>query len=162
MTRKTRTSPPGPTPDVKNGSAGGTVISQERALVLHPFRKADRTTRSVESCLEEAIGLTQAINLDVVCADTVRLQRARAGTLFGPGAVETYRPIIAEEKIAVAVIDFPVTPIQQRNLERAWDCKIVDRTGLILEIFGARAENQGRPPAGRSCASFLSAQPPGP
>ena len=92
--------------------------------------------------MEEAVGLTQAINLEVVCADTIRLQRARPGTLFGAGAVETYRSIIAEANIAVTVIDFPVTPIQQRNLERAWDCKIVDRTGLILEIFGARARTR--------------------
>ena len=127
---------------MKNGSAGDAVNSQERALVLHPYRKADGKTRSVESCLEEAVGLTRAINLDVVCADIVRLQKVRPGTLFGPGAVETYRPIIAEEEIAVAVIDFPVSPIQQRNLERAWDCKVVDRTGLILEIFGARARTR--------------------
>ena len=92
--------------------------------------------------MEEAVGLTQAINLEVVCADTIRLQRERPGTLFGAGAVETYRSIIAEANIAVTVIDFPVTPIQQRNLERAWDCKIVDRTGLILEIFGARARTR--------------------
>lgn len=127
---------------MKNGSAGGAVKSLERALVLHPFKKADGTTRSVESCLEEAVGLTQAINLDVVCADNVLLQRARPATLFGAGTVDAYRPIIAEEKIAVAVIDFPVTPIQQRNLERAWDCKVVDRTGLILEIFGERARTR--------------------
>jgi len=142
MTRRTRTSPPGPTPDVKNGSAGDGIISQERALVLHPYKKAYGTTKSADACLEEAVDLTQAINLEVVCADTIRLQRARPGTLFGEGAVETYRSIIAEENIAVAVIDFPVTPIQQRNLERAWDCKIVDRTGLILEIFGARARTR--------------------
>jgi GTP-binding protein HflX len=127
---------------VKNGSAGSEIDFQERALVLHPYKRTGGTTRNVEACLEEAIGLTQAINLDVVCADTIRLQRARPGTLFGPGAVETYKPIIAEENIAVAVIDFPVTPIQQRNLEKAWDCKVVDRTGLILEIFGARARTK--------------------
>jgi len=131
-----------PTPDVKNGSAAGTVDSQERALVLHPYRRADRPGRNVESYLEEAIGLTQAINLNVVFSETVRLQRARPGTLLGPGAVDNYKPIIAEEEIAVAVIDFPVTPIQQRNLEQAWNCKVVDRTGLILEIFGARARTR--------------------
>jgi len=127
---------------VKNGSAGGAINSLQRALVLHPYGKADGTARSAESCLEEAVGLTQAINLDVVRAEIVRLQRARPGTLFGLGVVETYRPIIAEEEIAVVVIDFPVTPVQQRNLERAWDCKIVDRTGLILEIFGDRARTR--------------------
>lgn len=127
---------------MKNGSAGGDVHYQDRALVLHPFKKGDGTTRSADACLEEAVGLTQAINLAVVCADVVRLQRARPATLFGPGIVETYRPIVAEAHIAVAVIDFPVTPIQQRNLERAWDCKVLDRTGLILEIFGARARTR--------------------
>jgi len=127
---------------VKNGSAGAAAPFQERALVLHPYRKADGTTRSIESCLEEAVGLTQAINLDVVCAESVRLPRPRPGTLFGSGTVDTYRPIIASEEIAVAVIDFPVTPIQQRNLERAWNCKVVDRTGLILEIFGSRARTR--------------------
>lgn len=142
MTRRTRTIPPGPTPDVKNGSAGDGKFSQERALVLYPYKKAHGTTRSTDACLEEAVGLTQAINLEVVCADTIRLQRARPGTLFGAGAVETYRSIIAEENIVVTVIDFPVTPIQQRNLERAWDCKVVDRTGLILEIFGTRARTR--------------------
>jgi len=142
MTRRTRTIPRGPTPDVKNGSAGDGKFSQERALVLYPYKKAHGTTRSTDACLEEAVGLTQAINLEVVCADTIRLQRARPGTLFGAGAVETYRSIIAEENIVVTVIDFPVTPIQQRNLERAWDCKVVDRTGLILEIFGARARTR--------------------
>ena len=127
---------------MKNGSAGGALNSLERALVLHPYGNANGSTRSAGACLEEAVGLTRAINLDVVCADVVRLTKPRPGSLFGPGAVEAYRPIIAEEEIAVAVIDFPVTPIQQRNLERAWDCKVLDRTGLILEIFGARARTR--------------------
>ena len=127
---------------MNNGSAGGAVNSQERALVLHPFKRGEGMARDAEACLEEAVGLTQAINLNVVCADVVRLQKARPGTLFGPGTVETYKPLIAEDKIGVVVIDFPVTPIQQRNLETAWNCKVVDRTGLILEIFGARARTR--------------------
>jgi GTP-binding protein HflX len=127
---------------VKNGFAGGAVNSQERALVLHPYKRDGGASRNVDACLEEAVGLTQAINLNVVCADAIRLQKARPGTLFGLGTVESYRPIIAEEHIAVAIIDFPVTPIQQRNLEKAWDCKVIDRTGLILEIFGERARTR--------------------
>jgi GTP-binding protein HflX len=127
---------------MKNGSAGGAVNSRERALVLHPYKKADGTTRSVESCLEEAVGLAQAIELDVICAETVRLQRIRSGNLLGLGVVDTFKTIIAEEEIGVVVIDFPVSPVQQRNLEKAWSCKVIDRTGLILEIFGARARTR--------------------
>ncbi|MBT5047197.1 MAG: GTPase HflX, partial [Rhodospirillaceae bacterium] len=149
MTRRTRTRtrPSRPTPDVKNGTAGSTGTPIERAIVLHPYRKvsghkASETIRDPDACLDEAIGLTRAIDLDVVCADVVRLNKVRPATLFGPGSVESYAPIIAEEDVAVAVVDFAVTPIQQRNLEKAWNCKVVDRTGLILEIFGERARTR--------------------
>ncbi|MEX2455158.1 MAG: GTPase HflX, partial [Rhodospirillaceae bacterium] len=111
-------------------------------MVLHPYRKADAATRSAEACLQEAVGLARAINLDVVCAETVRLERARPATLLGPGSLDIYGPIIAEEDVTVAVLDHPVSPIQQRNLERAWNCKVLDRTGLILEIFGERARTR--------------------
>jgi GTPase len=132
---------------VKNGTAGSTGTPIERAIVLHPYRKvsghkASETIRDPDACLDEAIGLTRAIDLDVVCADVVRLNKVRPATLFGPGSVESYAPIIAEEDVAVAVVDFAVTPIQQRNLEKAWNCKVVDRTGLILEIFGERARTR--------------------
>jgi GTP-binding protein HflX len=122
--------------------AGATGTPTERAIVLHPYQRAAETGRDADACLEEAIGLTRAIGLNVVCSDVVHLNRARPGSLFGPGTVEIYKPIIAEEHVAVAVIDFALTPIQQRNLERAWDCKVVDRTGLILEIFGERARTR--------------------
>lgn len=132
---------------MKNGTAGSTGTPIERAIVLHPYRKvsghkASETARDPDACLDEAIGLTRAIDLDVVCADVVRLNKVRPATLFGPGSVESYAPIIAEEDVAVAVVDFAVTPIQQRNLEKAWNCKVVDRTGLILEIFGERARTR--------------------
>ena len=139
---RTRTKPSKPTPDVKNGSAGRNGKLLERAIVLHPYRKADGATRSADACLQEAVGLARAIDLDVVCAETVRLEKARPATLLGPGSLETYGPIIAEAEVAVAILDHPVTPIQQRNLERAWDCKVLDRTGLILEIFGERARTR--------------------
>lgn len=127
---------------MKNGSAGSTGTPIERAIVLHPYQKVSGTGRNPEACLDEAIGLTRAIDLDVVCADVVRLNKVRPATLFGPGSVESYAPIIAEEHVAVAVVDFAVSPIQQRNLEKAWNCKVVDRTGLILEIFGERARTR--------------------
>ena len=95
--------------------------------------------------LEEAVGLTRAINVEVIAADVVRLQSYRPSTLLGQGTVDKWRSIIEIERVEVVVIDGPVSPIQQRNLERAWNCKVIDRTGLILEIFAARARTaEGR------------------
>jgi len=125
-----------------NGSAGATGKSLERAIVLHPYRKESGATRGVDACLDEAVGLARAIDLDIVCAESVHLVRPRPATLFGPGTVERFKPLIAEEHVAVVIVDFPVTPVQQRNLEKAWDCKVIDRTGLILEIFGERARSR--------------------
>jgi len=89
--------------------------------------------------------LAQAIDLDVVRAETVRLARPVPATLFGSGNVEMLRTIIAENAIGLVVVDATVTPVQQRNLERRWQAKVIDRTGLILEIFGARARtHEGR------------------
>ncbi len=95
--------------------------------------------------LEEAVGLTRAINLDVAAAEVVRLQEYRPSTLFGQGTVERWKEFVAAQHVELAVIDGALTPIQQRNLERAWTCKVIDRTGLILEIFGERARTaEGR------------------
>jgi len=85
------------------------------------------------------VGLAAAINLDVAHAAVVRLNQYRPASLIGSGAVETYGGMIAEKGVEVAVIDATVSPVQQRNLEQAWKCKVIDRTGLILEIFGERA-----------------------
>jgi GTPase len=123
---------------------GKRISSTGRCLVLHPVLKLAPSetrdeARSPEGRLDEAIGLAAAINLHVMHADVVRVSRWRPATLIGSGAVETYAKVIAEKEITVAVIDAAVSPVQQRNLERAWKCKVIDRTGLILEIFGARA-----------------------
>ena len=122
-----------------------------RAYVLYPFPRVgaakdhDVAVRSPQAGLEEAIGLTAAIDLDIVGADLVRLVNPRPSTLFGKGTVEALAERIAELEITVCVVDAPVTPVQQRNLEKAWQCKVIDRTGLILEIFGARARtHEGR------------------
>jgi GTP-binding protein HflX len=115
----------------------------ERAIVLYPHRRAVHgISRDADACLEEAIGLARAIDLDVRHADIVTLNRPRPATLLGQGVVETYKPVIEADHIDIVVIDAVVTPIQQRNLETAWSCKLVDRTGLILEIFGARARTR--------------------
>jgi GTPase len=89
--------------------------------------------------LEEAVGLTRAIDLDVAAAEVVRLQEYRPATLLGQGTVERWKDTVADQHVELAVIDGALSPIQQRNLERAWNCKVIDRTGLILEIFGERA-----------------------
>ena len=120
------------------------IPSTGRCLVLHPMLKLAPSetrdeARSPEGRLDEAVGLAAAINLHVMHADVVRVGRWRPATLIGSGAVEAFAKIIAEQEITVAVIDAAVSPVQQRNLERAWKCKVIDRTGLILEIFGARA-----------------------
>ena len=85
------------------------------------------------------MGLARAIFLDVRAAEAVPLAAPRPSTLFGSGKVEEIAALIAEREAGLAIIDHAVSPIQQRNLEKAWDCKVLDRTGLILEIFGERA-----------------------
>ncbi|ODA68436.1 GTPase HflX [Methyloligella halotolerans] len=96
-------------------------------------------TRSPEARLEEAVGLTRAIELDVVAEGVVPVPNPRPSTLFGSGKVEELKGIIRAEEAELAIVDHPLTPVQQRNLERAWNVKVLDRTGLILEIFGERA-----------------------
>src|SRR5215472_963871 len=111
-----------------------------RTLVLSPvLRGAPAGPRSAEARLEEAVGLAHAIDLDVVHDEVVRLSQLRPATLLGSGAVERFKDLIAAEEIGLVVVDWALTPVQQRNLEKAWGCKVIDRTGLILEIFGARA-----------------------
>lgn len=110
-----------------------------------PNRGSEAPKRSLDARLDEAVGLAHAIDLDVVRAETVRLTRPVPATFFGSGNVETLRTIIAENAIGLVIVDATLTPVQQRNLERRWQAKVIDRTGLILEIFGARARtHEGR------------------
>jgi len=78
----------------------------------------------------------------VVRAEIVRVVRPVPATLFGSGNVESLRAIIADNRVGLVIVDAPVSPVQQRNLERRWQAKVIDRTGLILEIFGARAHTR--------------------
>jgi GTP-binding protein HflX len=101
--------------------------------------------RSLDARLDEAVGLARAIDLDVVKAEIVRLTRPTPGMLFGKGVVANLGELIAEDEIGLVVVDATLSPVQQRNLERRWKAKVIDRTGLILEIFGARARTyEGR------------------
>jgi GTP-binding protein HflX len=88
------------------------------------------------------VGLAEAIGLHVVAAETVPLRTPRPATLFGSGRVQTTAALVAAEDIGLVVVDAPLSAVQQRNLERAWSCKVIDRTGLILEIFGERARTR--------------------
>ena len=98
--------------------------------------------RLPEARLAEAVGLAQAIDLDIIEAEAVTVAKKRPATLLGKGAVERLAELVTESEIALVVVDGHLSPVQQRNLEKAWACKVIDRTGLILEIFGARARTR--------------------
>ena len=95
-----------------------------------------------EARLEEAAGLAEALDLDVAEAFIVPVRKVDAGRYFGRGKLDELKTRIAETGSDVAVIDAALSPIQQRNLENAWKVKVIDRTGLILEIFGQRARTK--------------------
>ncbi len=113
-----------------------------RSLVLHPDIARSDSRRTAENALDEAISLARALDLDIVNSHVVRLPKAHAGLLFGKGKIDEFAQQIEDEDIGLVIVDAPVTPIQQRNLERRWKVKILDRTGLILEIFGDRARTR--------------------
>ena len=101
--------------------------------------------RSIEARLDEAVGLAKAIRLDVVGAEVTRVIRPRPASFLGDGAVAHLGELISENAVGLVVIDSKLSPVQQRNLERRWRAKVIDRTGLILEIFGDRARtHEGR------------------
>jgi GTPase len=108
-------------------------------------QSVDGSARSIEARLEETVGLAQAIRLDVVDAEIARIARPRPSSLLGHGTIESLGETISKNAVRVVVVDGALTPVQQRNLERCWQAKVIDRTGLILEIFGARARtHEGR------------------
>jgi GTP-binding protein HflX len=92
--------------------------------------------------MAEAVGLAASIGLVVVHTSTVPLRTRRSATLLGQGQIASIGEAITGEHVTVAIVDAQLTPVQQRNLERAWDCKVIDRTGLILDIFGERARTK--------------------
>jgi GTP-binding protein HflX len=113
-------------------------------LVVLPVRegRTAATIRAPEARLAEAEGLARAIRLEVVHSEIVRLRAASAGHLFGKGQIERLAAAVAAHEAELVVIDGIVSPIQQRNLEKALGAKVIDRTGLILEIFGERASTR--------------------
>ena len=123
------------------GDAAGQLVESvgSRTAVIHPFVKSRPASRTPAAALEEATGLAEAIDLEIVFAETVSLTRHRASTLLGKGKIEDLRVRISDGDIELVVVDASLSPVQQRNLERDLKAKVIDRTGLILEIFGKRA-----------------------
>jgi GTP-binding protein HflX len=113
------------------------------AWVLHPDFKSGRSRRLPEHGLAEAVSLAAALpNLTVAGAEVVRVARVTPGTLFGSGKVAELKERFEAAKVGLVLVDGPVSPVQQRNLEKEWGAKLLDRTGLILEIFADRARTR--------------------
>ncbi|MWD28859.1 GTPase HflX [Aquicoccus sp. SCR17] len=111
-----------------------------RAWVLHPDIKSDSQRRAPAPALEEAVSLALALpHLVVVGSEVVPLRDPNPPMLFGSGKVEELKERLSEAEVELVLVDGPVTPVQQRNLEKKWGVKVLDRTGLILEIFSDRA-----------------------
>ncbi len=118
------------------------VLKQARAARTAQADNAISVTRPPESRLEEAKGLALAIDLDVVNGSIVPINDPRPATLLGTGKIEEILALLDELNAGLVIVDHPLTPVQQRNLEKAWNAKVIDRTGLILEIFGRRASTK--------------------
>jgi GTP-binding protein HflX len=121
-------------------------------MVVGPYRRgrpgrgatahAAEAERSPAARLEEAVGLARAIDLDVVEAGIAPLNEIRPATYLGKGKVEELAGLAKTHEVEIVVMDCALSPVQQRNLEKAWGAKVLDRTGLILEIFGRRARTR--------------------
>jgi GTP-binding protein HflX len=123
-----------------------------RAIVIEPHLRArppgpagapaKGALRSPQARLEEAVGLARAIDLGVVSSGIVPVAAVRPATFIGKGKVEELAGMIKSDDVGIVVMDCALSPVQQRNLEKAWSAKVLDRTGLILEIFGRRARTR--------------------
>ncbi|HEX2147421.1 MAG TPA: GTPase HflX [Pseudorhizobium sp.] len=124
-----------------------------RAVVIVPVLKQARSVRpadagapapqrSDEARLEEATGLARAIDLTIASGLIVSISQPRPATLMGTGKIEEIKALLDQHDAGLVIVDHPLTPVQQRNLEKEWSAKVIDRTGLILEIFGRRASTK--------------------
>ena len=128
---------------VASGGETGRAIVIEPWVKASPRRKvAQASTRTPEARLEEAVGLARAIDLTVVQEGLVTLNDIRPATYIGKGKVDEIAGMVKSLSASIVVMDCPISPVQQRNLEKAWSAKVIDRTGLILEIFGRRARTR--------------------
>ena len=128
---------------VASGGETGRAIVIEPWVKASPRRKvAQASTRTPEARLEEAVGLARAIDLAVVQEGLVTLNDIRPATYIGKGKVDEIAGMVKSLSASIVVMDCPISPVQQRNLEKAWSTKVIDRTGLILAIFGRRARTR--------------------
>jgi GTP-binding protein HflX len=136
-------------PKSRPGSAGDDGTG--RVIVIGPYLRmrrgdgdaqTDFSVRDYEARIEEAAGLARAIDLTVVEQVVAPISQIRPATFLGKGKVEEITGLIAGDHVELVVMDCALSPIQQRNLEKAWSTKVLDRTGLILEIFGRRAKTK--------------------
>ena len=138
-----------------NGPAGEGRVAPTRAVVVTPVitrpardgdgadgRGRSASQRAASARLDEAIGLARAIDLDPVHTEIVQVNRPKPATLLGSGKVEELAAVVRDGHAELVIIDQSLSPIQQRNLEKALNAKVLDRTGLILEIFGRRARTK--------------------
>ena len=122
---------------------GNNLDTQTHAWVLHPDIKTDYSPRAASDALAEALALAHALpGLRVMGEAVVRLPRAHPGKLFGKGKIEELGELFKDSEVELVLVDGHVSPVQQRNLEKDWGVKILDRTGLILEIFSDRARTR--------------------
>ncbi|HRJ68866.1 MAG TPA: GTPase HflX [Beijerinckiaceae bacterium] len=141
------------TPDLPSFDAASAaeqrVAAHTRTLVVGPYlqeraaaRAGETATRGFEARLDEAVGLAGAIDLNIVRAEIAPLKTPRPATYLGVGKIEQFKALVEQEDIALVLADCALSPVQQRNLEKALGAKVIDRTGLILEIFGRRARTR--------------------
>jgi GTPase len=122
-----------------DGNGAIEVARGERAVLVLPDRPSEGARRSAEARLDEAEGLARAIGIEVVARRSFRLRALRPATLLGKGQVEEIAGIARDNQAGLLIVDAALTPVQQKNLEQEVGTKVIDRTGLILEIFGERA-----------------------
>ena len=122
-----------------DGNGAIEVARGERAIIAVPELPREGARRSADARVEEAVGLAEAIGIDVVAGKAFRVRAVRPATLLGKGQVEEIAELAREQGAGLLIVDAPLTPIQQKNLEEEAGTKVIDRTGLILEIFGERA-----------------------
>ena len=146
LKRKKRRAERGDRPARRDGRVKAVVLApvlgKTRGKGIPTAKSRDASERSPQARLEEAVGLAAAIDLDVKAIGLVPVPSPRPATLFGSGKVEELAGLMRAEDASLVIVDHPLTPVQQRNLETAWNVKVLDRTGLILEIFGERARTR--------------------
>ncbi len=121
---------------------GAQYKERNRAYIIQPVNKSKSIIRDIDDIIEEAEGLARAIDLEVIKTHIVKLSKIQTGAFFGKGVRKDIAEELRTKQPSIVIVNGSLSPIQQRNLEKEWSIKIIDRTGLILEIFGKRAQTK--------------------